>query len=102
MIGIGFYIEVLSLLCGIIGLLYIYGTMNLVNQRMRYGWRFIFIAYIFFIIAKGMRAIEYTKMIDFTIYKTIPGLLFIIFSTIGVIYFSKETMHILKKINRKK
>ena len=92
---IDIYIEFISLIVGIIGLLYIFRSMRIIDHKLFYAWRFIFIAYIFFILGKIIRILEYAKIIDTTGYKAIPGLLFIVSATIGMIYFNKEIMKLL-------
>ena len=94
---IDIYIEIISLIIGIIGLLYVFGIMEVVDHKLYYGWRLIFIAYIFFILGKIIRILEYAKILDATNYRAIPGLLFIISATIGIIYFNRKIMKILIK-----
>ena len=93
--GIEIYLETLSLVLGLIGLIYVFGVMRTVNHTLYKGWNLILLAYIFFILAKLGRILEYANIVNLGWYKGIPSIFFIIFATLGVIYFSKETMKIL-------
>ena len=99
---IGIYIEFISLILGIVGLIYIFGVMKLVDHNMYKGWNLILLAYIFFILAKLSRVLEYADVIDFRGYNGILGVLFIIFATMGIIYFNKETLRVLERRRKRK
>jgi|SRR3989344_6973113 len=94
---IDFYVEIVSLVFGLLGLIYVFGGIKLADHKLYIGWRLIFVAYIFFILDRLGRLLEYANILNLTDYKSISGALFIVFATLGVIYFNKEITRVLKR-----
>lgn len=93
------FAELIILLIALIGIIYIYGCMKLVDHRLYYGWRFIFWAYILFILCKLVSILCYTKFPNIGDYALIGEILFIILLTIAMISFNKELRSV---VNHKK
>ncbi|MBS3134782.1 hypothetical protein J4406_00190, partial [Candidatus Woesearchaeota archaeon] len=58
-------------------------------------------SYIFFILGKLIRILDYSNVIDATYYRAIPGALFIICLTIAMWYLNKEFNLIVRRKNKK-
>lgn len=95
------FIEIISLIIGLIGLFYIFMGTKLVNHKLYFATRLIVWSYIFFILGKLIRILDYSGFIDATYYKAIPGVLFIICLTIAMWYLNKEFNFIIHHKKKK-
>ena len=83
-------IEFISLIIGLIAIIYIFGNIKLVDRGFDKIWKWIFLAFILFILGKVIRILDLIDIIDASSYKSVSGLLFIVVLAIGIIKFNKE------------
>ena len=84
------FIEIISLIIGLIGIFYVFMGTKLVDHKLYFAGRLFLWSYIFFILGKLIRILDYSNFIDSTYYRAIPGALFIICLTIAMWYLNKE------------
>ena len=89
--------ELIILLITLVGVVYIYGCIKLVDHKLYYGWRFVFWAYILFILVRLIKIFGYNKNVGY--YVLIGEILFIILLTIAMVTFNRELRSV---INHKK
>jgi hypothetical protein len=88
-------VEIISLIVGLIGILYITLSTKLVDHKLYYAGRLILLSYIIFILLQLIKLLGYLGMMDVTYYKSIGELLFIVFLTLAIIYLNKEFKYVL-------
>ena len=94
MVQMEIYIELLNLLIAIVCIFFIFGTIKLVDHKLYYSWRLIFLGYIFFILGGIIRILDISEIISATYYKNIGWLLFLTFMALGIIKFNKELKYV--------
>lgn len=90
MVYYNIFVELIILLIALVGITYIYGCIKLVDHKLYYGWRFIFWAYILFILIRLIKIFGYTKLPNIGDYALIGEIIFIILLTMAMITFNKE------------
>ena len=99
MVYYNIFAELIILLISLIGIIYIYGCMKLVDHKLYYGWRFVFWAYILFILVRLIKIFGYNKNIGY--YVLIGEIFFILLLTIAMVTFNKELRNVVNHKRKK-
>ena len=101
MVYYNIFAELVILLITLIGVIYIYGCIKLVDHKLYYGWRFVFWAYILFILVKLIKIFGYTRTADIGYYTSIGEILFILLLTIAMVTFNRELRNVVNHRKKK-
>ena len=99
MVYYNIFAELIILLISLIGIIYIYGCMKLVDHKLYYGWRFVFWAYILFILVRLIKIFGYNKNIGY--YVLIGEIFFILLLTIAMVTFNRELRNVVNHKRKK-